>query len=112
MTAYQDERFGTIAKAGMEVIGDVIDTNFSEHPLYKILSSVIGKEKDDNKHLVANTASKITSKLIEYNEVTDVEYEHLKDCSHIAIFHRSGEELYNLDQVQLDRFDIKVEKEK
>lgn len=107
MTVYQSDRIKTILKAGAELFGDAVDTKYNAHPVYQIVGSVIGKGKSDEEHLVSHTLSRLTSKCIEYNEVSSHVYDDLRPKKHVNIFFLPGDEILNLDQIQLDRINLK-----
>lgn len=103
---YQANRFKTIMKAGAELFGDILDSKYSGNDTYQFVSSIIGSGPDD-KHTFSKTLSKVTTKCINYKEVSRDNYKVLEECSHVEIFFRPGDEIYNLDQIQLNRIGIR-----
>lgn len=105
MSDFQEARFKTIMKAGAELLGDIIDIKCSGKAAYKLAASVIGNEED--KHTFSKAFSKVTTNYIRYNQLIRDDYDRLTRCDHVEIFFIPGEEIYNLDQSQLDRLKLK-----
>lgn len=105
MSDFQEERLKTIMKAGAELLGDIIDIKCSGKAAYKLAASVIGNEED--KHTFSKAFSKVTTNYIKCNQLIRDDYDRLTRCDHVEIFFIPGEEIYNLDQSQLNRLGLK-----